>query len=125
MHIAPCAKAKMRNPMPEKQMTFDQIRTPSSYPASAKRYLHGSRVDLRVPYRELSLSDTRHTDRVEQNAPLPLYDPSGPYTDPEAEVDLARGLSAWRHAWIEDRHDTKRLDGLSSKYGRQRKNDLL
>ena len=111
--------------MSETEMTFAEICTPSSYPASAKRYFSGSRADVKVPYRELSLSGTRHSDRVEQNAPLPLYDTSGPYTDPEAEIDLARGLRAQRHAWIEDRQDTKRLDSLSSEYGRQRQNDLL
>ena len=111
--------------MSKTEMTFAEIRTPSSYPASAKRYFSGSRADVKVPYRELSLSETRHSDRVEQNAPLPLYDTSGPYTDPEAGIDLARGLPAQRRAWIEDRRDTKRLDGLSSEYGRQRQNDLL
>ena len=111
--------------MSKTEMTFAQIRTPSSYPASAKRHFSGSRADVKVPYRELSLSETRHSERVEQNAPLPLYDTSGPYTDPEAGIDLARGLPAPRRAWIEDRRDTKRLDGLSSEYGRQRQNDLL
>ena len=111
--------------MSKTEMTFAEIRRPSSYPASAKRYLSGSRADVKVPYRELSLSETRHSERVEQNAPLPLYDTSGPYTDPEAGIDLARGLPAQRRAWIEDRRDTKRLDGLSSKYGRQRQNALL
>jgi len=111
--------------MSKTEMTFAEIPTPSSYPASAKRYFSGSRADVKVPYRELSLSETRHSDRVEQNAPLPLYDTSGPYTDPEAEVDLARGLPAQRRAWIEDRQDTKRLDGPSSEYGLRRQNDLL
>jgi phosphomethylpyrimidine synthase len=111
--------------MSKTEMTFAQIRTPSSYPASAKRYFSGSRADVKVPYRELSLSETQHSERVEHNAPLPLYDTSGPYTDPEAGIDLARGLPAQRRAWIEDRRDTKRLDGLSSEYGRQRQNDLL
>ena len=111
--------------MSKTEMTFAEIRTPSSYPASAKRYFSGSRADVKVPYRELSLSETRHSERVEQNAPLPLYDTSGPYTDPEAGIDLARGLPRQRRAWIEDRRDTMRLDGLSSEHGRQRQNDLL
>jgi hypothetical protein len=48
--------------------TFSTIRTPSSYPASQKRYLRGSRADLRVPYREISLSATRLSDRNETSA---------------------------------------------------------
>src|SRR5437660_3558198 len=83
---------QLRSEMSKTEMTFAEIRTPSSYPASAKRYFSGSRDDVKVPYRELSLSETRHSDRIEQNAPLPLYDTSGPYTDPDAEIDLARGL---------------------------------
>jgi phosphomethylpyrimidine synthase len=111
--------------MSKTEMTFAEIRTPSTYPASAKRYFSGSRADLKVPYRELFLSETRHRDRVEQNPPLPLYDTSGPYTDSEAEIDVTRGLPVQRRAWIEDRQDTKRLDCLSSEFGRQRQNDLL
>jgi hypothetical protein len=56
---------------------FSTIRTPSSYPASRKRYLQGSRSDLRVPYREITLSDMRHRDHTETNTPLPVYDTSG------------------------------------------------
>src|ERR1700728_4423253 len=54
--------------------TFTSIRTPSSYPASHKHYLQGSRRDLRVPYREIALSPTRHSNRIEENPPLPVYD---------------------------------------------------
>jgi hypothetical protein len=71
--------------------TFSTIRTPSSYPASQKRYLRGSRADLRVPYREISLSATRLSDRTEENPPLPVYDTSGSYTDPDARIELTRG----------------------------------
>jgi len=56
---------------------------------------------------------------------LPVYDCSGPYTDPNAEIDLARGLPALRAPWIEEREDTERLTELSSEYGRDRQNDLL
>ena len=56
---------------------------------------------------------------------MPVYDCSGPYTDPDVEIDLARGLPALRGPWIEEREDTVRLPGLSSEYGRQRQNDLL
>jgi phosphomethylpyrimidine synthase len=98
------------------ETTFAAIRTPTSYPASRKRYIHGDRGDMNVPYREISLSATRHTDRVEQNPPLPVYDTSGPYTDPDISIDLSRGLPALRRAWIEERGDTKRLIGMTSQY---------
>ncbi len=98
---------------------------PSPFPSSRKKYITGRRGDLRVPVREISLSPTHHSKWVEQNPPLPVYDCSGPYTDPDAEIDLARGLPALRAPWIEEREDTERLTGLSSEYGRQRQNDLL
>jgi phosphomethylpyrimidine synthase len=68
--------------MPENTSTFSTIRTPSTYPASHKRYLAGSRADVRVPYREVILSPTRHSNRTEDNSPVPVYDTSGSYTDP-------------------------------------------
>ena len=111
--------------MIETVTTFATITTPAAYPASTKRYMQGSRSDLRVPYREISLSPTLHNDRVEGNSPLPVYDTSGPYTDSTHEVDLLQGLPPLREPWIRDREDTDLLPGVSSAFGRQRQNDLL
>ena len=111
--------------MPENTSTFSTIRTPSSYPASRKHYLQGSSSDLRVPYREITFSDTRHGDRTEANPPLPVYDTSGPYTDPEIGIYLTRGLPALRSDWIKEREDTETLAGRSSEYAREREKDLL
>ena len=105
--------------------TFSTIRTPSTYPASHKRYLAGSRADVRVPYREITLSDTRHGDHAEANPSLPVYDTSGPYTDPEIGIGLTRGLPALRSDWIKERQDTETLTGRSSEYARGREKDLL
>jgi phosphomethylpyrimidine synthase len=113
------------NPMIETATSFTKILTPSEYPSSTKQFIQGSRPDLQVPYREIALSTTAHQDRVEENPPLPVYDTSGPYTDPKITIDLIRGLAPVRSTWIEDRGDTEQLDGLSSAYGRQRQNDLL
>jgi phosphomethylpyrimidine synthase len=109
--------------MPKTTTTF--AAPPSPFPSSRKKYITGRRGDLRVPIREISLSPTHHSKWVEQNPPLPVYDCSGPYTDPDAEIDLACGLPALRCPWIEEREDTVRLTGLSSEYGRERQNDLL
>ena len=105
--------------------TFSTIRTPSSYPASHKRYLQGSRADLRVPYREIVLSATRHHDHTEDNPPIPVYDTSGPCTDPEIGIEVKRGLPTGRGDWIKERDDTKLLIGPSSEYARRRDDDLL
>ncbi len=78
--------------------------TRSPFPGSRKVYLEGSRPDLRVPFREIGLSDTLIGDgRHEPNPPLRVYDSSGPYTDPQAHIDLARGLPPLRERWIAER----------------------
>ncbi|WP_447928291.1 phosphomethylpyrimidine synthase ThiC [Vreelandella sp. EE27] len=92
-------------------------------PASTKRYIEGSRPDIRVPFREITLSPTTTSGVDEQNPPLLVYDTSGPYTDPEAQIDLRQGLPELRRAWIEERDDTEFLEGLTSEYGNRRAND--
>jgi phosphomethylpyrimidine synthase len=90
------------------------------YPNSRKIYVEGSRPDLRVPMREVALSATQGAQGLEVNDPVRIYDTSGPYTDPDARVDLMAGLPELRAAWIDDRGDTVRLDDFSSEYSRQR-----
>jgi len=111
--------------MSETTATIETLRLPAAFPASTKRYLTGSRADLRVPYREIALSPTHHSRGVEENPPLPVYDCSGPFSDPDCIVDLAEGLPKLRQNWIAERGDTERLNGPSSEFGRQRANDLL
>jgi len=105
--------------------TFSSIRTPSSYPASHKHYLQGNRRDLRVPYREIALSPTRHSNRIEENPPLPVYDTSGPYTDSDVRTNLSCGLPHLRTDWINQREDTELLAKPSSEYARRRETGLL
>ncbi len=90
---------------------------------SVKIYVQGSRHDIRVPMREIHLEDTAASFGAEKNPPIPVYDTSGPYTDPEVEIDLLKGLASVRDGWIEERDDTEWLDGPSSDYGRQRQDD--
>ena len=54
---------------------------------------------------------------------LPVYDTSGPYTDPNVQVNLLQGLDDVRGAWIAERADTEELFGPSSDYGQQRQGD--
>ncbi len=93
------------------------------FPRSRKVYVEGSRPDIRVPMREISLHDTPTDFGGEKNAPVLVYDTSGPYTDPNVVIDVRKGLGDVRSAWIEARGDTVRLDGLSSNFGQQRLND--
>jgi phosphomethylpyrimidine synthase len=90
---------------------------------SRKVYVEGSRPDIRVPFREISLSDTPSAFGAEKNPPVVVYDTSGPYTDPTISIDIRDGLPALRSKWIEERNDTEQLDGPSSAFGQQRKVD--
>ena len=75
-------------------------------PASRKVYEVGSRPDIRVPFREITQADTPVLFGSEKNPPLTVYDCSGPYTDPDASIDIRRGLPELRRAWIDERGDT-------------------
>jgi phosphomethylpyrimidine synthase len=83
--------------------------------ASRKIYVPGSRPDIRVPMREITLSGG--------NTPLRLYDTSGPYTDPDAFLDVKLGLPALRLPWIVGRGDVEELAGPTSHYRRERDED--
>jgi len=107
------------------QITRGITRTP--FPGSTKIYLTGSRPDIRVPFREVALSDTLISHDASQpqpervpNPPLRLPDASGVYTDPTVAIDISRGLSPLRSGWIAERQDIEALPGLSSRYGQQR-----
>ncbi len=57
---------------------------------------------------------------LEPNAPVYIYDTSGPYSDPNYQVDLKKGLPRMREQWIIDRNDTEQLKEVTSEYGKQR-----
>ena len=92
-------------------------------PGSRKIHVQGSRADLRVSLREIEQAQTQTLFGGEVNPPITVYDTSGPYTDPDYQVDLAAGLPPLRAAWIAERADTEQLTGLSSAFGRQRAAD--
>ena len=102
------------------QLSADVVRP---IPGSHKIFVTGSRADLRVPMREIELARTPTIFGGEENAALAVYDTSGAYTDANARIDLARGLSPLRAGWIQERGDTEALPGLSSEFGRQREHD--
>ncbi|WP_148861682.1 phosphomethylpyrimidine synthase ThiC [Marinobacter fonticola] len=92
-------------------------------PRSRKIYVSGSRPDLRVPMREISLSDSNTEQGPQPNEPLVVYDTSGPYTDPQAQIDLRQGLKPVRHQWIAEREDTETLADYTSEFTRRRMRD--
>jgi phosphomethylpyrimidine synthase len=89
-------------------------------PRSRKIFVSGSRADLQVPMREIEQSATPAALGAEDNPAIVVYDTSGPYTDPAAQIDIRKGLPPLRSRWLEERQDLQTLDGPSSHYGRTR-----
>ena len=88
-----------------------------SLPGSRKAYLEGTlHPDLRIPFRVIDQSSVAD----KPNPPVWVYDPSGPYTDSNAEIDVRKGLEPIRSKWISRRNDTHVLDQISSDYGKLR-----
>ncbi|MRN56278.1 phosphomethylpyrimidine synthase ThiC [Paenibacillus monticola] len=87
----------------------------SAFPASRKVYVEGSRPDIRVPMREITLSKTSGMAGEEENAPLRVYDTSGAYTDIEAYTDIRQGLLPHRLCWIAARGDSEAYEGRGIK----------
>ncbi|MFE7105886.1 phosphomethylpyrimidine synthase ThiC [Streptomyces sp. NPDC057575] len=91
-------------------MTTSDARTPASNQSDEagksigwhKGYVQGSRPDLRVPVRQVHLTNGKD---------VTLYDTSGPYTDPTVETDVRRGLAPLRENWITARGDTEEYPG--------------
>ncbi len=98
--------------------------TTGPFPNSTKVHVEGSLPGVRVPMREIRVSPTQtHAGLTVQNPPVTVYDTSGPYTDPAAEIDLYRGLPPLRRDWILGRGDVEELSDVSSEYGRRRAAD--
>ncbi|HVK39586.1 MAG TPA: phosphomethylpyrimidine synthase ThiC [Candidatus Kapabacteria bacterium] len=93
------------------------------YPSSRKIYVSGSRADVRVPMREISLDDTPAMFGAEKNESITVYDTSGVYTDPTVTIDLRKGLPEVRREWILERGDTEVIEGFSSEFARERMAD--
>ena len=93
------------------------------FTGSKKMYVQGSRADIRVPMREITLADTPTDFGGEKNPPVRVYDTSGPYTDPSVKIDLRTGLPDVRTVWIEERDDTEVLEDSHSEFTNARLND--
>ncbi|MGS0681939.1 phosphomethylpyrimidine synthase ThiC [Shewanella sp. 125m-7] len=106
------------------QQFIDNLK-PLQHPNSEKIYLQGSRADLKVGMRQIHQADTliggNETNPVfEANPPLKVYDCAGAYSDPDANIDVRKGLDKFRDNWIEERGDTEQLASVSSGFTQQR-----
>ena len=89
----------------------ETARDSSSFPNSRKVYIEGSRPDVLVPAREISLTPTSGRDGLEENSPIRVYDTSGAYTDPTVSTDIRQGLSSLRRDWVLERGDVEEYPG--------------
>ena len=112
--------------MKNEKVPGEQVISQTPFPSSRKVYVKGQIHNIQVAMREVSLSDTKLHGRfgaIEPNAPVTIYDTSGPYTDPNVRIDVKQGLPRLREQWILNRGDAEQLDHISSEYGEQRAHD--
>ncbi|MGY5386450.1 phosphomethylpyrimidine synthase ThiC [Bacillus subtilis] len=87
----------------------------SNFSGSKKVYVEGSSSDIQVPMREIALSPTTGSFGEEENAPVRVYDTSGPYTDPDVTINIQEGLKPLRQKWITERNDVEEYEGRTIK----------
>ena len=89
---------------------------------SKKVYINGELHDIKVAMRQINLTDTKalFNGKIEKNPPVTVYDTSGPYTDPNIEIDVKKGLDRLREEWILNRKDVEELPSITSEYGKER-----
>jgi phosphomethylpyrimidine synthase len=104
--------------------TVDKLST-EPLSGSNKIYIEGSRPDIQVAMREVIVTPTQLQDGTEEaNAPVRVYDTSGPYTDPNANIDVRKGLFPLRERWIEERGDSEFLERYTSTYTNMRDSNI-
>jgi phosphomethylpyrimidine synthase len=96
------------------------VLTTTPFPASRKIYIEGTNSGVRVPMREISLTASSSNGTDPTRKTFLVYDTSGPYTDPEVQIDIRKGLSAVRSSWHSDRGDVDVLDDFTSEFSRRR-----
>ena len=100
--------------------------TRNPFPNSKKIYVQGKiHPQIKVAMREIYVSDTIDsvTKKNIPNEPVTVYDTSGPYTDPNKEINVHNGIERIREDWIQARGDVEQLEGFSSKYCNERLNN--
>jgi phosphomethylpyrimidine synthase len=98
-----------------------------SYPSSEKIFIPGKIHSLRVAMRRINQLDTIEIIDGERkatpNPPVTIYDTSGPFSDPQVNINLKKGLPRLRESWLIDRGDVEQLQEISSEFGRKRSAD--
>lgn len=84
-----------------------------SFPASRRIFVEGTGEDqdIKVPFREVTLTDTVTTQGVVKNDPVVLYDTGGVYHEEDYEINIDNGIPKIREQWIDDRADIEPYEG--------------
>jgi len=99
----------MNKPLSESELATPKVTT-GPIAGSRKIYARPDAAsDLKVPLREIAL------DASSGEPPVPVYDPSGPYTDPDVTIDVERGLPRTRVQWVRERGVVEEYDGRAVK----------
>jgi phosphomethylpyrimidine synthase len=104
-------------------MNFEDIITRETFPASKKIYVKGEMYDIKVAMREVSQAPTKSKLGLKPNPPVTIYDTSGPYTDPNKDIDIQKGVEPIRKEWILKRGGVQPLFEFSSQYANQKLED--
>ncbi len=94
--------------------------TRDPFPSSKKIFVEGKIHDIKVAMREVETEDVLSESPDADKFRITLYDTSGPYTDPEADIDVLKGLPPLREEWTKERGDVLELPGFSSAFARKR-----
>lgn len=94
------------------------------YPASRKVYIEGELPGVKVGMREIELQPsliggTKDNPLFAPNTPVRVYDTSGPYSCPDAQIDIRKGLPTLRTDWIQQRNDTELVTDFGSVYSKE------
>jgi hypothetical protein len=116
------SEGRSQNSEGETQNLKSEIQNGNHLPNSRKTYVETN--GLRVPFREIALAPSKAFDgTLEENAPVRVYDTSGPWTDPDQTLDVRDGLPAHRLDWIIARGDVKETRGRGDAGTRRRWGD--
>lgn len=92
-------------------MKQEEIELKKGFPASRRVFKQGADEDIRVPFREIELSDTVTDYNTQKNEPITVYDTAGVYHEEGYEVDVQKGIPKLRSNWIDAREDVEAYEG--------------
>lgn len=92
-------------------MKQELINFKKNFPASKRIFKTGKNEKIKVPFREIELSDTQLESSSFKNEPIVVYDTAGPYHDENYEVNVNRGIPKIRKSWIVEREDVVSYKG--------------